>query len=179
MLALLGALAAGALTTLAPCVLPMLPVVVGGAATGGGRRRAVVVTAALGVSVIVFTLLLKATTALLAIPAVVWSALSGGVLVGLGLVMVFPTWWARIAMHSRLSGSSADALAAAGRREGIAGDVLTGAALGPVFSSAARCTPMSWSPCSRRASGAVWRCSAPTPWACRRRCCSWRWPDGD
>jgi sulfite exporter TauE/SafE len=117
----------------------MLPVVVGGAATGGGRRRAVVVTAALGVSVIVFTLLLKATTALLAIPAVVWSALSGGVLVGLGLVMVFPTWWARIAMHSRLSGSSADALAAAGRREGIAGDVLTGAALGPVFSS---CSPL-------------------------------------
>ena len=30
MLALLGALVAGALTTLAPCVLPLLPVVVGG-----------------------------------------------------------------------------------------------------------------------------------------------------
>ena len=53
MLALLGALVAGALTTLAPCVLPLLPVVVGGsvvapgAGSGGGspHRRALVITA--------------------------------------------------------------------------------------------------------------------------------------
>lgn len=139
MLALLGALTAGALTTLAPCVLPMLPVVVGGAATGSGTRRALVVTGSLAASVIMFTLILKATTALIGIPAAVWSSLAGGVLVLLGLVMAFPDAWARISIHSGLSGRSAEGLAAAGRRGGLLGDVLTGAALGPVFSS---CSPL-------------------------------------
>ena len=36
MLALLGAFIAGVLTTLAPCVLPMLPVIVGGSLNSSG-----------------------------------------------------------------------------------------------------------------------------------------------
>ncbi len=90
---LLGALVAGVLTTLAPCVLPLLPVIVGGAVPAPGEakpwRRALVVTAALGASVVVFTLLLKATTALLSIPATVWATISGGLLILLGLTAAF------------------------------------------------------------------------------------------
>ena len=91
---LLGALIAGILTTLAPCVLPLLPVIVGGAVPAPGDpkpwRRALIVTAALGASVVAFTLLLKATTVFLAIPATAWSSISGILLILLGLTAAFP-----------------------------------------------------------------------------------------
>lgn len=138
MLALLGALVAGALTTLAPCVLPLLPVIVGGAAAGG-RRRALVITASLGVSITAFTLLLKASTALLDLPPRTWSVVSGSVLVLLGLAGAFPDLWERVSARLSLQGRSDARLRAARSRGGRTGDVLTGAALGPVFSS---CSPL-------------------------------------
>ena len=142
-LALAGALLAGALTTLAPCALTLLPVVVGGSVSGAADRdavrRAVVVTGSLGVSVFVFTLALRATTALIDVPPSVWQWVSGGLLVALGLVAVFPELWDRVSVGSGLSGSSARGLSAAHRRGGTLGAVLTGAALGPVFTS---CSPL-------------------------------------
>ena len=60
MLLFLGAVVAGVLTTLAPCVLPMLPVIVGGSlgpSSAQARRRAYVITASLGVSIVVFGLI--------------------------------------------------------------------------------------------------------------------------
>ncbi len=146
MIALLGAVLAGVLTTLAPCVLPLLPVIVGGSLAPGqgpqplvGRRRAVVVTAALGASIVVFTLLLKASTALLTVPTQVWATLSGGLLVALGLVGVFPRLWEAASGRWGLQQRTATRLAGARRRGGVLGAVATGAALGPVFSS---CSPL-------------------------------------
>ena len=55
MLLFLGAVVAGVLTTLAPCVLPMLPVIVGGSlgpSSAQARRRAYVITASLGLSIV-------------------------------------------------------------------------------------------------------------------------------
>lgn len=142
-LALAGALLAGALTTLAPCALSLLPVVVGGSVSGAADRdavrRAVIVTGSLGVSVFVFTLALRATTALIDVPPSVWQWVSGGLLVALGLVAVFPEVWDRLSVGSGLSSGSARGLAAAHRRGGTLGAVLTGAALGPVFTS---CSPL-------------------------------------
>lgn len=149
MIAVLGALVSGALTTLAPCVLPLLPVIVGGAAaptapdvagrSRSGANRALVITASLAVSITVFTLALKATTALLAIPAQAWAWLSGGLLVALGLVGAFPGLWDRISITLGLQGRADARLRAARSRGGRTGEVLTGAALGPVFSS---CSPL-------------------------------------
>ena len=71
----LGAVIAGVLTTLAPCVLPLLPVIVGGSlgpSSQDSRRRAYVITASLGISVIVFTLLLKASAALIGVSTSTW-----------------------------------------------------------------------------------------------------------
>lgn len=154
---LLGALAAGVLTTLAPCVLPLLPVIVGGSVAptvaadtpagsvavrqrvSPGTRRALVVAGSLAVSVLAFTLLLRATTALLGIPPEVWSWLSGGILVALGAAMLFPTAWDSVSSRLGLQGRSTARLAAAADRDGTAGAVLTGAALGPVFTS---CSPL-------------------------------------
>jgi cytochrome c-type biogenesis protein len=160
-LALIGALIAGALTTLAPCVLPLLPVIVGSslaspagaspdaAASGGiatattvrttARRRALVITVSLGASIFVFTLALKASTALIGIPPEVWQWVSGGLLVGLGLVALFPQLWERLSVALQLQSRSTAGLTAARNRDGVTGQVLTGAALGPVFTS---CSPL-------------------------------------
>ena len=191
MLALLGAVVAGALTTLAPCVLPLLPVIVGGSvargakatagstasaprpnvvagAAGGdsgtsaltqeggltedaetvetqrdeqrsARRSAVVIAVSLGLSIVVFTLVLKASTAFIGVPTVVWQWISGGILILLGVVSLFPGVWERISSALQLQSRSTSRLASARKRDGRFGEVLTGAALGPVFTS---CSPL-------------------------------------
>lgn len=144
MIATLGlSLAAGVLTVAAPCVLPLLPVVIGGSiARGGGEPRArwrpFIIAGSLAVSVIVFTLLLKATTALLGVPPQVWQIVSGGILILLGIDMVFPVLWDRLSTRLRLQARSGAMLDRSISRQSVAGDILTGAALGPVFSS---CSP--------------------------------------
>ncbi len=144
MLALVGAVLAGVLTTLAPCVLPLLPVIVGGslapdADRSAQTRRAVVVAASLGLSVAAFTLALKGTTALIGVPPQTWQWLSGGILVTLGLVSVFPGVWDRAAAAVSLQSRTQRGLRGARAQDGLTGQVLTGAALGPVFSS---CSPL-------------------------------------
>ncbi|MBU6147301.1 MAG: hypothetical protein KGP10_03930 [Actinomycetales bacterium] len=142
MLLLLGAAVAGVLTTLAPCVLPLLPVIVGSSLGPTGRqsrRRAYLIAASLGASVVVFTLILKATTALIGVPASVWQWISGLILIGLGLVSLFPSLWDYLSVRLSLQRRSAEGLVSAGRREGPLAAILTGAALGPVFTS---CSPL-------------------------------------
>jgi cytochrome c-type biogenesis protein len=144
MIATLGlALAAGILTVAAPCVLPLLPVVVGGAIVRGederrARWRPFVIAGSLAVSVVLFTLLLKATTALLGVPPQVWQAVSGGILILLGIDLVFPSLWDRLSRAMRLQSRTGAMLDRSMSRQSVTGDILTGAALGPVFSS---CSP--------------------------------------
>lgn len=142
MFLVLGALIAGVLTTLAPCVLPLLPVIVGGSlgqSTKQSRRRAYLICASLGASVVLFTLALKASTALIGFPTSVWQWISGVILIALGLASAVPFLWEYVSMRLSLQQRSAERLAAARQREGTAGAVLTGAALGPVFTS---CSPI-------------------------------------
>lgn len=137
-------LLAGVLTVAAPCVLPLLPIIVGGSivADGADARRALwrpfVIAASLAVSVIVFTLLLKATTALLGIPTQVWQFISGLIVVLLGVNLLVPSLWERLSTRLGLGDRSNRALDASVQRQSVGGDILTGAALGPVFSS---CSP--------------------------------------
>ncbi|RRD46415.1 cytochrome c biogenesis protein DipZ [Tessaracoccus sp. OH4464_COT-324] len=140
MLLVLLSLLAGALSVLAPCVLPFLPVIVGGSVGTGSRRRPYLIALGLTVSLIAFTLLLKASTALINIDPMVWAIASGALVVILGLTMLLPGVWAGLAGRLNLSGRSHSLLHSAsssGRGETV-GAVLTGAALGPVFSS---CSP--------------------------------------
>jgi cytochrome c-type biogenesis protein len=139
---ILGALIAGVLTTLAPCVLPLLPVIVGGSLgkpSVEARRRAYLVTASLGASVILFTLLLRATTALIDIPPTTWQWLSGVILIALGALSVFPKVWDKASAGLSLQTNTNRQLVAARERGGTPGAILTGSALGPVFSS---CSPL-------------------------------------
>jgi len=69
----------------------------------------------------------------------VWSALAGGLLIGLGLVSLLPRLWDRLSMRLGLGARTQQGLATARSREGVTGAALTGAALGPVFTS---CSPL-------------------------------------
>lgn len=139
MLLLLISFIAGALTALAPCTITLLPVIVGGSLSGGtSKKRALIVTASLGVSVIVFTLLLKASTVFINVPPTVWSLLSGLIIAILGLAMVFPKLWESIPFLNTINRDSNRLLATGYQKQNFFGDVLVGAALGPVFSS---CSP--------------------------------------
>lgn len=128
---------AGVLTVLAPCILPLLPVIVGGSSLDQKDwRRPVIITVSLAVSVIVFTLLLKTGTTLLMIPPYIWQIVSGGIVVLFGLSLLFENVWARAAVKLNLSSNKL--LGKAAQQHGWLGAILVGVALGPVFSS---CSP--------------------------------------
>jgi len=130
------------LTVLAPCILPVLPVVLGGSLVADKKAsrlpRLLRIVGSLAISIVVFTLLLKASTALLGIPTTVWSVISGGIVIALGVVMVFPGVWEAMVTRLGLSSRANRLLAGGSQQKGSAKDVLTGLALGPVFSS---CSP--------------------------------------
>lgn len=129
---------AGILTVLAPCVLPLLPVVIGSSVGARSKATPYIVIGSLAFSILIFTYLLKATTAFIAIPPYVWSYISGGILFGFGLILVFPKLWESLQFVSK-AGTDANKLMGTGhQKKSFWGDVIIGAALGPVFST---CSP--------------------------------------
>ena len=137
----LVSLIAGLLIVLAPCVLPLLPVILGGSVVRDDRDRwrPFAITGSLVASLVVFTLLLKASTVFIKVDPRVWTYLSGGLIVVLGVSMLFPALWSRLSEAVGLEGRAHAFLERAhGHRNRTVSAVLTGAALGPVFSS---CSP--------------------------------------
>lgn len=130
-------LLAGVLTVLSPCVLPVLPVVLAGSAAGS-RRAPYVVIGSLAVSVVVFTLLLKATTALLGVPSNVWLVVSGSLVVFIGASLALPKIWDTISSRVGLQAAAGDLTDRSTHKTGTARSVLLGLSLGPVFTS---CSP--------------------------------------
>lgn len=130
---------AGMLTILAPCVLPLLPITLGGSLTGPrDRYRPAVIVISLAVSIVVFTLLLKASTLLIMVDPRIWNVVSGVIILFFGLITLFPGIWEAIAFRLSLSSKSGELLQSSSRTKGTLGAILIGAALGPVFTS---CSP--------------------------------------
>lgn len=124
---------------LAPCTISLLPVIVGGnIAEGHSNKRAFVVTISLGVSVILFTLLLKVSSLFINIPQAFWQIFSGVIIFLIGLSMIFPALWEHIPFLGKLNVGSNRLLATGYQKKNIFGDIIMGAALGPVFST---CSP--------------------------------------
>ncbi|PIR55114.1 hypothetical protein COU74_02955 [Candidatus Peregrinibacteria bacterium CG10_big_fil_rev_8_21_14_0_10_36_19] len=128
---------AGILTILAPCVLTLLPVIIGGSLGEKNPLRPIIIVLSLSISVIVFTLLLKATTALIAIPSSFWAYISGGLITIFGLTMLFPDTWSKMAFRLGLY-KSQNVLSTNGKKSSIKGAIILGASLGPVFTT---CSP--------------------------------------
>ncbi len=129
---------AGALTILAPCVLPMLPVIIGSSAGNKNWRKPLVVIGSLALSILLFTYLLRASTILIDIPPAFWSWFSGGIIIAVGLFFLFPQIWERLSLVNSANVTAHKALGSGHARDDFRGDILVGAALGPVFSS---CSP--------------------------------------
>lgn len=137
MILLLLAFFAGILTVLAPCVLPLLPIILGSSLQRQKYASAIVILS-LWVSIFVFSLLLKTTTLFIEVPASFWKSLSGGILVVLGIITLFPEIWKKCSTYLRLSDKSNMLLSQGSQKTGIWKYIFMGAALGPVFSS---CSP--------------------------------------
>lgn len=136
---LLLSFVAGILTITAPCVLIFLPVILGGSVVHQKDwRRPVVITASLTISIIVFTLLLKATTAFLGVPQIIWQILSGSIVIILGVHYLGVPIWENFSNWLRLPQLASRKLADTSKIQGYDGAILTGTALGPVFAS---CSP--------------------------------------
>ncbi len=140
MLLLLISFVAGVLTVLAPCILPLLPVIVGGSISDphAKRNRALIITGSLALSVIAFTLLLKASTLLIDISPDFWKWFSGIIIFGFGLTSLFPKIWERFKVLATINQKSNKLLAKGYKKQTVWGDVLIGAALGPIFTT---CSP--------------------------------------
>jgi cytochrome c biogenesis protein CcdA/thiol-disulfide isomerase/thioredoxin len=133
---------AGILTVLAPCILPLLPIIVGGTLSDGGKekfnkKKALIIILSLGISILAFTLLLKASTIVIDIPEYVWKWISGSIVIFLGLVTIFPSIWEN-RLITKLNIKSNILLGKGDQKKSMIGDIIVGAALGPVFST---CSP--------------------------------------
>ncbi|MCF7865270.1 MAG: redoxin domain-containing protein [Candidatus Pacebacteria bacterium] len=154
MILLLVSFLAGVLTILAPCTLPLLPVMIGSSVARAQdaaqneddikkRKRlaffkAFRIASSLAASVILFTLLLKFSSALINIPAFTWTLISGSIIIIFGLISIFPTLWEKVPGVASLNTSSNKMLGVGYKKKGILGDIIIGASLGPVFST---CSP--------------------------------------
>jgi cytochrome c-type biogenesis protein len=130
---------AGMLTAFAPCVLPIVPVILGGSVANKDKNRPFIIVLSLFVSIIVFTLILKASTVLIGVPTAFWNYLSGSIIILFGVSMALPMLWEKLQSRLGLYTSSNKFLGKAYKKGGIAGAIMVGAALGPVFSS---CSPV-------------------------------------
>lgn len=127
---------AGVLTVLAPCVFPMLPVILGGSIGAKNIIRPIVVVASLAISIIAFTLLIKVFA--IGIPENFLKAISAGIIIFFGVSLIFPHLWEKISAKFSLGSSSQNLLQKSSQKKGIIGYIFLGASLGPVFSA---CSP--------------------------------------
>ncbi|MDO4684698.1 MAG: cytochrome c biogenesis protein CcdA [Candidatus Saccharibacteria bacterium] len=130
---LIASLLAGVFSVLAPCVLPLLPVMIA-PSTQKEKRSVWWLLAGLGLSIIIFSILLKSTTALLSVPAQVWSVVSGVIIILFGITLVAPQVWEWLMLKTGLALAVQKQSVGTSAKRGRLGDMLFGASLGPIFS---------------------------------------------
>ncbi|MEM1272397.1 MAG: cytochrome c biogenesis CcdA family protein [Pseudomonadota bacterium] len=131
------AFAAGTLTLINPCVLPVLPIVLAGA-LNSSRFGPMALAAGMGVSFVVLGLTLAAAGQAIRIggEVVEVSSIAAVLMIGFGLVMLVPQFSERFAVATAGVSSGADAAIGRIERAGWPGQFLGGLLLGAV-----------WSPC--------------------------------
>ncbi len=129
-------LAAGALTTLSPCVFPILPLVVGGAVQGN-RLAPLAMGVGMATSFALIGLLLGALGPALGIDSEHVRVFGAGLLIAFGAVMLVPYLNQRFTQWMLPIASGANAASAKLDGGSLGGALLLGAVLGLV-----------WSPCS-------------------------------
>lgn len=129
---------AGVLTILAPCVLPLLPLIISGVGEERSLKRPLAIILSLGASIVIFTLLLQASLALIGVPVRYWYWFSGGILLIFGLLTLMPETWDKLVAKLKFKSGSQQLLGTGLQRRGLAGYMIVGFSLGPIFFS---CSP--------------------------------------
>jgi cytochrome c biogenesis protein CcdA len=128
MLVLLGiGFAAGVITAVSPCVLPVLPILLAGGASGGGRRPLAII-AGLVASFSLFTLAAAAIPSALGLPQDLLRNVAIGLLFALAATMLWP--------RLGLLAERPFAFMTRRRSGDLGGGFLLGASLGLVFARA-------------------------------------------
>lgn len=136
-------LLAGILSTLSPCVLPLLPVVLGGAASQH-RLGPVALAAGLALSFATIGLFVATIGFSIGLDASVFRIIAALMLITLGLVIAIPMLQERFAVAAGPIGSWADQRFGGFSKAGISGQFGLGVLLGAV-----------WSPCAGPTLGAA------------------------
>lgn len=129
------AFVAGILSILSPCVLPILPIVLGTAASTH-RRGPLALAAGLSLSFVAIGLFLATTGHSVGLDADRLRYVAAALIVVVGVVLLFPSLQARLAAAAGPIGNWADGKLATSRTNGLAGQFSIGVLLGAV-----------WSPC--------------------------------
>lgn len=133
---------AGVLTILAPCVLPLLPVILWASVEDSSDTyRPYIIIASLGVSIIIFSLLLKVSTLLTGVHPDVWKTFSWWILVGFWIITIFPELWKKFSTAIWFAGKSNENLGKSAQKKWLLGSILIWMSLWPVFAS---CSPTYW-----------------------------------
>lgn len=135
---LLVSLLAGMLSVLAPCVIALLPILLARSSDGTRSRSPIFIIGGLSASIMIFSILLKASTLLIDIPTRYWQIISGVIILGFGITYLFPNIWESLAMKLKLQTKANQVSGKALQKKGKIGDIVLGASLGPVFSA---CSP--------------------------------------
>jgi cytochrome c biogenesis protein CcdA len=143
MLALLSSFAAGMLTTLNPCVLPVLPIVMA-TAFNGGRFGPLALAAGLSIGFTAIAVTVAATGAVLGLDPGVLRQVGAVMFILAGGLFIFRTWQDGLARVMQPLADRANALSMGANTGSLAGQFGIGLLLGVV-----------WSPCSGPALGAA------------------------
>ncbi|HIA91878.1 TPA: cytochrome c biogenesis protein CcdA [Candidatus Saccharibacteria bacterium] len=135
---------AGVLTVLAPCVLPLLPVILGGSVTAASEpskpnlKRPLVITGSLVLSIVAFSILLRSTVSSFSISDQTLQIFSGTVVVLFGLSFAVPKLWEWVALKTKFYQKSTGFFSKSTAKKSKYSDAILGLSLGPVFTS---CSP--------------------------------------
>ena len=130
------------LTILTPCVLPLLPVILWASSSDSeDKYRPYIIIASLIFSVVIFSLLLKASTILIWVEPIVWKLISGIIIIFFWIITIFPNLWKNVSTKLWFSWKSNANLSKSASRKWVLGSVMVWMSLWPVFTS---CSPTYW-----------------------------------
>lgn len=138
MLLLIVSFIAGALTILAPCVLPLLPIILAWSLEENNKKWPYIIIASLAISMILFSIILKSSTLFIKVPQSFWSMFSGWLIIWLWIVTLFPDLWKKASLKLWLDSKSNNALYKSSQSTWYRKSILIWFSLWPVFTS---CSP--------------------------------------
>jgi cytochrome c biogenesis protein CcdA len=124
------------LTIIAPCVLPILPIILGWSVINGQKSRPWVIILAFAVSILVFTLTLQFLVTQFGLQVSTLSKISAWILILMWLLFLFPSAWQWVMEKTWLE--NATNKMSSGSHSWLIGDITTGAILWPLFNT---CSP--------------------------------------